>query len=243
MGTVVSFHVEAPGTAEARVRNAIGEACVVLHRDDETFSTWKPASPMSRLRRGELALQDAPAEIGEVLALCETARSASGGWFDPYVLPGGVDPTGLVKGWSAERALGVLRDAGIATAMVNAGGDIACCGSPVGQGHWRIGVRHPWRSDALACVLEVGQAVATSGEYERGRHLVDPIGRKGLAPASATVTGPSLALCDAFATAVAVGADEALASVASLAGYEVYLVRSDGSEEHTGGIRFAVPLA
>ena len=28
------------------------------------------------------------------------ARDASGGWFDPWAMPGGYDPTGLVKGWA-----------------------------------------------------------------------------------------------------------------------------------------------
>ena len=27
----------------------------------------------------------------------------SGGWFDPWAMPGGVDPTGLVKGWAVDR--------------------------------------------------------------------------------------------------------------------------------------------
>ena len=238
MGTVVTFRVEDSDLAEAHIREAIGEAAKLMHHHDELFSTWKAESPMSRLRRGELHLDDAPKEIAEVLELCATARSCSGGWFDPYSMPEGIDPTGLVKGWSAEHALQLLTDAGIKSAMVNAGGDIACCGSPIGGGRWKIGIRHPWRADALACVLEVESAIATSGEYERGHHLFDPIGRRGPQPAAATVTGPSLAFADAFATAVAVGGDEALAIISSLEHYDGYLIRADGSEESTGGICF-----
>lgn len=238
MGTVVTFRVEDPFLAEAHVRDAIGEASKMMHHHDELFSTWKPESPMSRLRRGELSLDDAPSEIAEVLELCATARSLSGGWFDPNSMPGGIDPTGLVKGWSAERALDLLTDAGITSAMVNAGGDIACYGSPSGGGRWKIGIRHPWRADALACILEVKDAIATSGEYERGRHLFDTIGRRGPQPAAATVTGPSLAFADAFATAVAVGGDEALAIISKLEHYDAYLIRADGSEESTSGICF-----
>ncbi len=62
--------------------------------------------------------------------------------------------------------------------------------------------------------------MATSGPYERGAHLIDPAtGRPASRAASATVTGPSLALADALATGVAVGGDEALALVAGLPGY------------------------
>ena len=238
MGTVISFHIEASEISETRIREALGEASRLLHRDDDLFSTWKPESPMSQLRRGELRLQDAPPGIAEVLELCAEARSLSGGWFNPFTMPGGIDPTGLVKGWSAERALAVLKEAGITSAMVNAGGDIACCGSPNGGGLWKIGIRHPWRADALACILEVKDAVATSGEYERGRHLIDPIGRQGPRPAAATVTGPSLAFADAFATAVAVGGDEALAIITALDHYDAYLIRADGTETSTSGISF-----
>ena len=82
--------------------------------------------------------------------------------------------------------------------------------------------------------------MATSGPYERGAHLIDPAtGRPASRAASATVTGPSLALADALATGVAVGGDEALALVAGLPGYAAYLIRPDGSEADTGGIAFA----
>jgi thiamine biosynthesis lipoprotein len=238
MGTVVTFHVETSHLPEANVREAIGDAVQMMHRHDDLFSTWKSESPMSRLRRGEVRLDDTPLEIAEVLELCATARLLSGGWFDPFSMPGGIDPTGLVKGWSAEHALGILKEAGIGSAMVNAGGDIACLGAPSVGGRWKIGIRHPWRADALACVLEVNAAIATSGAYERGRHLADPIGRRGPQPAAATVTGPSLAFADAFATAVAIGGDEAFGIVASLDRYDAYLIRADGSEASTEGICF-----
>jgi thiamine biosynthesis lipoprotein len=91
-------------------------------------------------------------------------------------------------------------------------------------------------------VLEVRGAVATSGSYERGAHLVDPhTGRPACRGASATVTGPSLALADALATALAVGGDAVLAAVAGLPGYAGYLIRLDGTETWTSGIEFAAP--
>ena len=154
-------------------------------------------------------------------------------------MPGGLDPTGLVKGWAAEQALHILASAGVEAAMVNAGGDIALLGRPPG-GSFRVGIRHPWRPDALACVLHADAAVATSGCYERGRHLVDPKGgRLATGTASATVTGPSLALADALATALAVGGDEAFDVVASLAAYDGYLIRADGTERLGVGIVLA----
>ena len=265
MGTVFSFtavHGDLPPDA---VQAALDAACRILHHCDALFSTWDPASPVSRLRRGEAAPGQMPPEFTEVLRECRTAKKASGGWFDPWAMPGGFDPTGLVKGWATELALEELRSAGLSGALINGGGDVAVFGSPADGHRWRVGIRHPWRADALACVIEAGKgpvteerglepaggsvgspprasiaAVATSGPYERGAHLIDPAtGRPAGRAASATVTGPSLALADALATGVAVGGDEALTVVAALDGYAAYLIRPDGSEVDTGGIAFA----
>ena len=130
MGTVVSFSVVPGSQPRQSAARAIGSACAALHRADRVFSTWDPQSPVSRLRRGAATLGELPAEVAQVLDLCEEARRASGGWFDPWSIPGGVDPTGLVKGWAVEQALDILRAAGMAAAMVNGGGDIAVFGAP-----------------------------------------------------------------------------------------------------------------
>ncbi len=53
------------------------------------------------------------------------------------------------------------------------------------------------------------------------------------------MTGGSLWLCDAFATAITVAVDEGLELIHSLDGYEAYLIRSDGSETATDGFPFA----
>lgn len=240
MGTVVSFTVVAGPLTEHDARRAVDEACRLLHRLDATFSTWDPGSPMSRLRRGDVGPTEVPAEIPVVLELCAEAREVSGGWFDPWAMPGGVDPTGMVKGWAVEQALGVLRRAGIGGALVNGGGDLAALGSQPDGTPWRVGIRHPWDPAALACVVELEGAIATSGSYERGPHLVDPrTGRPAVAAASATVQGPSLAMADALATALAVGGDEVLPLVGALPGYDAYLVRADATEASTPTMAFA----
>jgi len=240
MGTVVSFHVDRGECPAGEARGAVAAACRRLHELDEIFSTWKPDSPINRLRAARLRLGDAPGEMAAVVELCQQAWKLSQGWFDPWAMPGGFDPTGLVKGWATEEALSVLRLAGVRAAIVNGGGDIAVLGSPVGASTWRIGIRHPWHPEALACVLEVDRAVATSGCYERGPHLIDPRdGKMIFRTASATVVGPSLALCDALATALVVADDEGAEIARSLQGYESYLIKNDGTEDATAGIVFA----
>jgi thiamine biosynthesis lipoprotein len=235
MGTVVSFDVRNGALTETAVTTAISAACARLHQIDDVFSTWKADSPVSRLRRGDIALGDAPAEVGDVLRLCRLARAISNGYFDPWAMPGGVDPTGLVKGWAAEQALATLRASGASAAMVNAGGDIAVYGRGE-EGAWRIGVTEPGRADRLLCVVEVESAIATSGAYERGPHIVDPMtGAPATRFASATVVGPSLAIADALATALVAGGGEVLKAVSAMPTYAACVLTNEGVLRATAG--------
>jgi thiamine biosynthesis lipoprotein len=152
MGTVVSFDVRPQGLAYTATHAAIGEARRLLRDADDVVSLYRDDTPLNRLRRAELDLGQCPGEVGEVLAVCEQARDLSGGWFDPWALSGGFDPTGLVKGWAAQRAAKRLSDAGVGAAMVNAAGDISLFGSPDGE-PWRIGIRSPEAADQILCVV------------------------------------------------------------------------------------------
>jgi thiamine biosynthesis lipoprotein len=249
MGTVVSFNLreesrdtrstttDGPLTLagrdeeRARLDDAVARAQAELRRADDVFSTWKPHSPISRLRRGEIALEDAPPEVSEVLELCRLARDASDGWFDPWALPGGVDPTGLVKGWAAEQALAIIRDAGVPAAMINAGGDIAVYGRPSPGESWRIGIQHPLARDRVLFTAELASAgaVATSGSYERGQHVVDPrSGSPTSALLSATVIGHDLGYADALATGLYASGGALLERISLLTGYYGLIVDGRG---------------
>ncbi len=241
MGTVVSFAWRAGPTGERAAEEALGAACARLRDIDRRFSTWIADSPMSRLRRGEIGEADEP-EISAVLERCRELRERSGGWFDPWLARGGVDPTGMVKGWAAEEAVAILVAGGVDAALVNAGGDVATLGrpDPAGDEPWHVGIRHPWRRESLAGVvtLPAGAAVASSGSYERGQHLWRPGG--GIPPSvAASVTGPSLESADAFATALAVGGEDFLRILRWIDGYEGWFVTADGTEHATGGFPWA----
>jgi thiamine biosynthesis lipoprotein len=235
MGTVASFSVE-PAEGEHEALLAIRRACWVLHNADEVFSTFRPQSWLSRLRRGEVSASDAPPELLEVLELSARAVRLTGGTFDPWAMRGGVDPTGLVKGWAAQRALAELRRSGVAAAMLNVGGDIAC----FGPAPWRIGVRDPSSDDRLVCVAEIGAAIATSGGYERPGEIIDPrTGGAGDALAQATVVGDDLALADAFATALVVVGETGLSMLEAAPGYSAVIVTGDGRMLATRGFPIA----
>lgn len=236
MGTVASFRVVRGGIPVPAVQEAIQAACEVLHEVDRVFSTWHPTSPLSRYRRGEVAFDDLPPEVAVVAEACTLARAASRGWFDPWRVPGGFDPTGLVKGWAVERAVERAAASGAPGGMVNVGGDLAVWGRPADGGRWTVAVRHPAHADAAAAIVAVERAIATSAEYERGAHLWDPFtGRSRCRAASATVVGPSLAMADALATALAVAGTPGLAFVAGADGYEGLVIEHGGTARATTG--------
>lgn len=233
MGTTVSFDVRCPDDP----REAIDDACAWLHAVDARFSTYRPASEISRIARGELGVGDASADVRSVLRRCEELRRETRGAFDADV-SGSLDPSGYVKGWAAERAGRILERRGLTDFQINAGGDIVVRGGAQPGEGWRIGLRHPDRGDAFAGVaLLRGGAIATSGDYERGGHVRAP--RTG-APASGlrsvTVTASDLGTADAWATAILAHGEHGLDLLADAPdGLEAFVVRDAASVVQTGG--------
>lgn len=236
MGTVFSFDVRAPGVEVA----ALDDAIAWLRRMDTVFTTFSPASRISRLARGEITLADCEPEVAEVLDACAHLDALTDGYFT--VTPfGSLDPSGYVKGWAVQRAGEMLRAAGSVNHCVNGGGDVQCAGSAAAGQPWRIGVADPAdRRSCLAVVTGTDLAVATSGPAERGGHIA---GRDG-APAAGvfaglTVVGPSLALADAFATAAYAMGEAARDWLEAVDGYDGFAVLPDGRTWTTGQLAAA----
>jgi thiamine biosynthesis lipoprotein len=250
MGTVITIDVFPPAAGAddagaddawtADLQRRLARARSVLEYADEVFSTWRTDSPVSRLRRGEITAAAAPADMAEVISACTAARQLSDGWFDPWAMPGGFDPTGYVKGWAAQRALAAFDGLAMSGALVNAAGDIASVGAQPSGAPFRIGIADPDNPRRLAEIVQLTGCIATSGTYERGSHLIDPWSRQPAARvASASVIGPDLGLADALATAVAVAGEAGLALVEPLAGYEAFVIGSGGRRLWTSQFPFA----
>lgn len=236
MGTVFSIHVVDDGDWSA----AIDETVQFLHWVDDTFSTYRPGSQISRLGRRELRLRDCDPTVREVLGLCADVGLTSDGHF-AAVVGGALDPSGLVKGWAIERASDLLTSAGARSHAVNGGGDMQLVGGRSGLQPWRVGIAQPLRPGALATVVAGRDlAVATSGSAERGCHIVDPwTGRALTGLASITVTGPRITLVDAYATAAYVMGAAARDWIEGLNGYEAFAVTADGDCWSTAGFAAA----
>ncbi|MGW5559845.1 FAD:protein FMN transferase [Micromonospora sp. NPDC003944] len=201
MGTAITLDL-ADDLPPATLRELADDVFAWMREVDARFSTYRPDSEVCRFDRGEVLLSEASTDLRYVLETCADLWGATDGFFDAYAT-GRLDPSGFVKGWAAQVASDRLVAAGAVNHCVNAGGDVRVRGLSPSREPWRIGIRHPW--DAMAaCLVLTGTdlAVATSGVYERGRHVLDP--RRG-APArglrSVTVVGTDLGVADAYATA------------------------------------------
>lgn len=231
MGTTVSIDI-----IDSHDRSLVDELVAWFHDVDEVFSPYKEHSPISRLGRGEIAPTDAEVstDVRDVLQRCGELAEETDGVFDVWSLPSPngtrFDPCGYVKGWSVQRAGALLQARGVVDFCLNAGGDVLVGGREHGNVPWRVGIRHPDDPTSLALVVQGTEpfAVATSGAYERGAHIVDPrTGRPAHELASATVIGPDLADADAYATTLFVMGEPGLLWLAERPGYSGCVITRD----------------
>ena len=93
-----------------------------------------------------------------------------------------LDLGGYAKGYALDRAAAYLRGQRVKGALVNIGGNILALGERNGR-PWRVGIQHPRQPSAIATLeLKDGEAIGTSGDYQRyfeldGKrycHIIDP---------------------------------------------------------------------
>lgn len=93
-----------------------------------------------------------------------------------------IDLGGYAKGYALDRAADILKQQGIHNALINIGGNILALGTH-GSRAWRVGIQHPRKPGPIATLeLHDGEAIGTSGDYQRYFelgdkrycHLIDP---------------------------------------------------------------------
>lgn len=193
---------------------------------------WRRAA-----RRGELPdperLERARASVGwrwvELDEATRTVRLAEPGMR--------LDLGGIAKGYALDEALAVLREHGVARALVDGGGDVAASAPPPGRDGWSLGL--DVGGGPAGTVRLRDAACATSGDVHRSveidgvrySHVVDP--RTGLGVThgrAATVIAPGGATADAWASALCVLSPErGLALVEALPGVEARVWQKGGA--------------
>jgi len=154
-----------------------------------------------------------------------------------------IDLSGIAKGYMVDKAISRLKEKGINSALINAGGDIYCLGMNAGN-PWEVGIQDPeMLSEILGVQLLMDEAIATSGGYEqfftfKGKeysHLIDP--RKGYPVdndiISVSVISKNCTTADSLATTFSILGLEEVKKFLSKnpSTMRVFLVRSVGEDK------------
>jgi thiamine biosynthesis lipoprotein ApbE/Na+-translocating ferredoxin:NAD+ oxidoreductase RnfG subunit len=223
MGTML--RIEAYGTDASR---AIDAAFKEVDRLENLLSRWRPGTDVVRVENAPagIPVQVSSATIECVEAALSVARESSGA-FDPTLVSGGykkvivdesastitllgedlvLDLGGIAKGFALDRVGELLESQGISAALLDFGGQLLALDPPPGKSAWDVGIFDPRQSGTLLLsVALVRASLATSADYEKGSHIVDP--RRGTDAAvalSTTILARGATLADATSTMLAV---------------------------------------
>jgi thiamine biosynthesis lipoprotein len=188
---------------------------------DQRFSAYKVDSELSKYRRGDLSATELSAEFKKIMSLCKYAENETNGYFSAY-FSGKYDPTGYVKGWAIAEAGKIIEKAGYKTYCIGAGGDILARSNS--DKVWNIGIQDPKDKQKIVNKLSIKNgAIATSGNYERGNHIINPkTGRAASVYLSVTVTGPDIIKADILATVCFAAGDTGI--VKKHKGYSAFVI-------------------
>ncbi|HEY4326717.1 MAG TPA: FAD:protein FMN transferase [Mucilaginibacter sp.] len=160
---------------------------------------------------------------------------------------------GIGKGYAAECARRVMKDAGVESGVVNASGDLTTWGYQPDGKEWTIAIANPNAADEAFSYMTVSNmAVATSGNYEKyviigGKkysHTINP--RTGLPITgikSVTIITPNAEIADAMTTPVAImGINTGLDMINQIKNIEVVIIDDDDNIYTSKNINLKIPL-
>ena len=208
-GAVESDTVEGSDAVDA----AVAEVQAWLSTVEAALSPYRADSDLCRWRTGAVPLPACSPLLVEVIDAIGALEDLTGGGFHPFDRLGRFDPTGYVKGWAVERAVGIMVDAGVTDLCLGIGGDLQMVGRADTGRPWRVAVTDPTDERRIRAVVQAPDdgrlfAVATSGAAQRGDHIWAGLGgqpsgsSRADSLASITVVGPDLGRVDGFATAI-----------------------------------------
>ena len=207
---------------------------------DERFSTYKTESEISKINRGEISEDKYSDEMKEIFSLAKEVSGKTNGYFDIHTPDGKINPSGLVKGWAIQNAAEMLRRKEFENFYVEIAGDIQTSGKNNRGEEWSIGIRNPLstasRDEIVKVVYPRGKGIATSGSYERGSHIYNPIDATNPSHyVSLTVIGPNVYEADCFATAAFAMGPEGMHFLAAQEDFEAYAIDADAKALFTNG--------
>jgi thiamine biosynthesis lipoprotein len=162
-----------------------------------------------------------------------------------------IDLGGIAKGYAVSQAAKVLKEEGVGSALIDAGGDVYALGKK-GSGLWKVGIKNPRGDDLLGYVEVENLAVMGAGDYERffekdGRryhHIFNPkTGYPTEGVIATTLIHADPVLANAWSKPIFVlGPERGMQLVESIPGMEVLVVKSSGEVLYSSGLRDALRL-
>lgn len=154
---------------------------------------------------------------------------------------------GIGKGYAVDRAVALLKSAGFADFMIQAGGDLYVAGSNGGV-PWTLAIADPRGTHEPFATLQITNGTfSTSGDYERffmkdGKryhHLIDPdFGEPATGCRSVTIVAARAVLADVLSTGVFIlGPDEGMKLIETLPDVEGVIVTADNDVLISTGLR------
>jgi thiamine biosynthesis lipoprotein len=204
---------------------------------DMEYSPFKNTSEVAKLNRGE----EVSEEMEEILKLAEELKKETKGYFDIKKPNGKIDPSGIVKGWAIKNAADILRKLGYTRFYVDAGGDAEIVGK-----NWTWGIRNPFDVSQIIKVLNLSDCgIATSGTYERGQHIYNPVDKSAEITdiVSMTVIGPDVYKADKFATPAFAMGITGIEFIEKQKNLEGYVIDKNGIATYTSGFSKYVSLS
>jgi FAD:protein FMN transferase len=160
---------------------------------------------------------------------------------------------GIGKGYAVDRAVALLKAAGLNDFSIQAGGDLYVAGHR-GDRPWRLGIADPRAADGavFARVDLTDSTFSTSGDYERSfvkdgvryHHILDPsTGQPARLSRSVTIVAKQAVLADGLSTGVfLLGPDLGLALIERLPDVEGVIVGADNQVHVSSGLQGKVEI-
>ena len=156
-----------------------------------------------------------------------------------------VDLGGIAKGYAVDRCIALLRDAGIESALISAGGDTRVIGKRW-KNPWQVGIRDPRKQGIMTMIPLEDAAISTSGDYERYfeqdgvryHHILNPgTGDSAREIHRASIIGLSATDTDALSTSVFVlGVEKGLDLINRTADTEAIIIDNKGLLHYSVGL-------
>jgi thiamine biosynthesis lipoprotein len=155
---------------------------------------------------------------------------------------------GIGKGYAVERAMNILRRAGLRDFMIQSGGDLYVGGSKDGR-PWKLGIADPRAADgrSFATIELTDSTFSTSGDYARFfikdgvryHHIIDPFtGQPARLCRSVTIVADSPLLADGLSTGVfLLGPEAGMALIERLPHVEGVIVSANNEVLVSSGLK------